>query len=170
MSWNIRLARPGDAAAMPEIELAAGRLFRDQPGTGPAGTHALSEAGQRACIARGHCLVAETRGRIVGFLTTRPHGRELAIVELDVTPAWQRRGIGIALMRGCGIDAANSGFSALTLTTFRHIPWNAPFYERLGFVEVEDLAANPRLAAELEREAEHGLPMENRVAMIRFLV
>ena len=170
MSWSIRLARAADAEALPPIERAAGALFGEQPGTGSAGTDVLSAAEQRASIARGHCLVAEADGTLVGFLTARPYGRELAVIELGVAPEWQRRGIGAALMRGCAIDAANSGFRALTLTTFRHVPWNAPFYARLGFVEVEELGAHPRLATELAREAEHGLPAENRVAMIRFLV
>ncbi len=53
-----------------------------------------------------------------------------------MSPAFQQRGIGGGLMRACMIDARNSGFCALTLTTFRDVAWNAPFYSRLGFFEV----------------------------------
>ncbi|WJY17522.1 GNAT family N-acetyltransferase [Alteriqipengyuania flavescens] len=167
--WNIRLARAADAEALPDIEAAAGALFRDVDDIGTAGTHAISTDAQRAYIARGHCLVAEADGRIVGFVTCRPEGRELAMVELDVHPDHQKKGIGAALVRGCLIDAANAGFSAVTLTTFRHVPWNAPFYARLGFVEVEHLDTHPRLEAEIAQEIAHGLPAEKRVAMIKFL-
>ena len=66
-------------------------------------------------------------------------------------------------------DARNSGYSAITLTTFRDLPWNGPFYARLGFEEVTALDAHPRLAGELALEADHGLPVERRCAMIHFL-
>ena len=29
--------------------------------------------------------------------------------------------------------AAGNGYASVTLTTFRDVPWNMPFYERLGF-------------------------------------
>lgn len=67
------------------------------------------------------------------------------------------------------IDAGNQGFSALTLTTFRDIPWNAPFYTRLGFVEVEDVESHARLADLLDKEAKAGSAYDSRIAMIRFL-
>jgi len=120
-------------------------------------------------IARGHCLVAEEGGELVGFLASQPFGRELHVWELDVVPAHQGKGIGAALLRGAMIDAGNAGFAALTLTTFRDIPWNAPFYAKLGFEEVTALDAHPRLAGELAVETDSGLPANMRCAMIRFL-
>jgi hypothetical protein len=51
---------------------------------------------------------------------------------------------------------------ALTLTTFRHVAWNAPFYARYGFVELP-ADSDGRLKAILIRETAHGLP--NRCAM-----
>jgi len=73
------------------------------------------------------------------------------------------------MIRACGIDAGNAGFSALTLTTFRDVPWNAPFYARLGFVEIAEPEEHLRLSSELENEARAGLKPAQRVAMIRFL-
>jgi hypothetical protein len=49
------------------------------------------------------------------------------------------------------------------------LPWNAPFYARLGFEEVSALDAHPRLAGELANEVDDGLPVERRCAMICFL-
>ena len=167
--WHLRLARPGDAAAMLAIELAAGALFRDYPETGDAGTYAIPEAEQRRHIARGHCLLATVDDAIVGFITCRSYRRELDIVELDVHPAHQRRGIGGGLLRAALIDARNCGFRAVTLTTFRNIPWNAPFYARHGFGEISDLQSHARLSAAIAREAAHGLPEKERVAMIAYL-
>lgn len=88
---------------------------------------------------------------------------------MDVQPDFQKRGIGAGLVRACLIDARNSGFQAVTLTTFKDVPWNAPFYARLDFEEVTALDAHPRLAGELANEADNGLPIERRCAMICFL-
>jgi predicted N-acetyltransferase YhbS len=88
---------------------------------------------------------------------------------MSVHPDFQKRGIGAGLLRASIIDARNSGFRALTLTTFRDVSWNAPFYARIGFEEVTALDAHPRLAAELALEADNGLPADRRCAMICFL-
>lgn len=120
-------------------------------------------------IEKGHCLVAQSNGSVIGFLASQPFSRELHIWELDVAPDHQRCGIGAALLRASMIDARNSGFAALTLTTFRDVPWNAPFYAKLGFAEVLDIEAHTRLTEVLASEARNGLPAERRCAMIRFL-
>jgi len=43
--------------------------------------------------------------------------------------------------------AARRGLPALTLITFRGVPWNAPYYERLGFRELVPAELTPGLAA-----------------------
>jgi GNAT superfamily N-acetyltransferase len=106
---------------------------------------------------------------MAGFLVAERFSRELHIWEMDVTPEFQRRGIGSGLMRAAQIDARNTGITALTLTTFRDVAWNAPFYARLGFEEVTALDAHPRLAGELANEIDDGLPADQRCAMICFL-
>ncbi len=88
---------------------------------------------------------------------------------MDVASQWQRQGIGAILVRACGVDAVNAGFAALTLTTFRKVPWNAPFYAWLGFVEIMEPETHHRLEAELDSEERAGLRRDQRVAMIRFL-
>ena len=168
--FTIRLAREEDADFLPDIELAAGALFRTIEGLeGVAGMHAIPAAEQRRLIAKGHCLVACSGDRLVGFLSTEPHGRELSIREFSIHPDAQRRGLGSVLLRACAIDAHNSGFRAITLTTFTDVPWNAPFYARHGFETVLDLDAHPRLKADIAQEVDHGLPREQRCAMIKFL-
>ena len=168
--WSLRLARQADAGHMPAIEARAGRLFETVEGlAGIAGQQTVPVERLQRYIRKGHCLVAHVGGAMAGFLVNEPFGRELHIWEFNVDPVHQRRGIGAGLVRACIIDAGNAGFRAVTLTTFRDVPWNAPFYARLGFVEVTALDAHPRLAGELAVEADHGLPAERRCAMIRFL-
>lgn len=167
MSWSLRLARPEDAAAMPGIERAAAVAFADEPSVDPARTR--SQADYARLIRRGHSLAAHVGEAMAGFLVAQPFSRELHIWEMDVAPAFQRRGIGSGLVRAAMIDARNTGFRALTLTTFRDLAWNGPFYARLGFEEVTALDAHPRLAGELANEVDDGLPADRRCAMICFL-
>jgi hypothetical protein len=56
---------------------------------------------------------------------------------------------------------------ALSLTTFREVQWNGPYYERLGFTVLAPAEWGPELAALMAGEAEHGLDPEHRIAMVR---
>ena len=165
--WSLRLARPADAESMPEIERAAAVAFAGEAGIDPARTRSTTEFAR--LIRKGHCLSAFAGEAMAGFLVAEPFRRELHVWEMDVHPAFQRRGIGAGLVRAAQIDARNAGFKALTLTTFRDLVWNAPFYARLGFEEVTALDAHLRLAGELANEADDGLPIKRRCAMICFL-
>jgi GNAT superfamily N-acetyltransferase len=44
--------------------------------------------------------------------------------------------IGAALLDAVAERARAAGLDGLSLSTFREAPWNAPYYRRLGFVEV----------------------------------
>jgi len=58
---------------------------------------------------------------------------------------------------------------AMTLTTFRDVPWNAPFYRSMGFALIGPGELDPRLAGLLAKEASMGMPAERRCAMRRTL-
>jgi hypothetical protein len=45
----------------------------------------------------------------------------------------------------------------LTLTTFRAVPWNLPFYAWLGFVEIPCETLRPELAGLVAEEAHEAL-------------
>lgn len=168
--WSLRLARPEDAEHLPAIETAAAALFATLPELAHIAAGDVIPADRhRRLIRKGHCLTACVGDQPVGFIATEPFSRELHLWEMSVDPAFQQGGIGAGLLRACMVDARNSGFRALTLTTFRDVPWNGPFYARIGFEEVTALDAHPRLAAELALEADNGLPIERRCAMICFL-
>lgn len=73
----------------------------------------------------------------VGFaLVEMLTGNEPHLEEIDVHPAHGRRGVGSALVRTVCEWATRSGFRDITLTTFRDVAWNMPFYARLGFAEL----------------------------------
>ena len=165
MCASIRLATKHDAAALPEIEQSAGSLFRTLPELSWIADEPIGEPDEfLPLIEAGTVWVAEVEGAgIVGELRANIAGDALHILELAVSHAFQQRGIGRALIVAAQVWARTRGLHALTLTTFRHVAWNAPFYARYGFVELSDAELDQRLAAILRSEAEHGLP--NRCAM-----
>jgi hypothetical protein len=77
------------------------------------------------------------------------------------------RRLGAALIEHLGAIALAEGRPALTLTTFRDVPWNAPYYERLGFAVVEPAEQGPELAALVAHEAATIPGEAPRVAMRR---
>jgi GNAT superfamily N-acetyltransferase len=101
----------------------------------------------------------------LGFASTEVLGNGLHLWELAVRFEAQRQGAGRALLMAVSADARARGLPAVTLTTFRDIRWNAPFYARLGFVEVPWGHAGARLAALETHEAGLGLDVANRCAM-----
>lgn len=103
----------------------------------------------------------------MGFLAARREGTRLHIDELDVQQDMQGRGLGRRLVSHVTEWARGNGFSALSLTTFRNVAWNAPFYASCGFEEWPEAAAPASIQAILRAEAAKGL--KDRCAMrLRF--
>ncbi len=163
----IRPARPDDLAKLPAVEASAATTFLAAPGLAwLAESEAISADRHIELLENGITLVAEVDGVVVGFVCSEPLGNCLHIRELSVRHASQGKGIGLSLLEELASRAVVLGWTRLTLTTFRDLPWNAPFYARLGFVEPPAEALSPELRAQLHREALHGLPPERRCAMV----
>ena len=84
-------------------------------------------------------------------------------------PDHARRGIGRQLIEHAAGWARDHGYPALTLTTFRDVIWNAPYYERLGFRVLTADEFTPGLRRISSREAELETARHPRVAMRREL-
>jgi GNAT superfamily N-acetyltransferase len=84
---------------------------------------------------------------------------------MSVRSDQQRKGIGRNLIKAAEHWARSRHLAGLSLTTFRDVPWNAPFYRSCGFHHV-DPQFFPALQATLEAERQAGLPIEQRCAMI----
>ena len=153
---------------MIDIERSAAQSFRKVRGLawiadGPV----LGEAVHLSRILRDMCWVVVDDGDSpVGFLSAETAAeRELHIREMSVASAFQGRGAGRALLKTTIEWAAAHDFAALTLTTFRDVPWNAPFYGRLGFEMLSASNLNVRLATLLRQEVEDGFAEGSRCAM-----
>jgi predicted N-acetyltransferase YhbS len=87
--------------------------------------------------------------------------------EIDVHPEHGRRGLGRRLVCAVCRWAAANGYSWVTLSTFRDVPWNMPFYARLGFEEIPPEELSSALLSVIEDETRRGLDPSRRVAMRR---
>lgn len=105
----------------------------------------------------------------VGYLVAEPVDGCLHVEQVSVHPRAARRGFGRALVEHVAGLARAGGVPALTLTTFAEVPWNAPYYERIGFRVVPDAELTPGLRRIVDAEAAVGLDRWPRVVMRRDL-
>lgn len=103
----------------------------------------------------------------IGYLLVEELDGRAHIEQVTVHPAHARRGIGAALIDEADRWAAERGLAGLTLTTFANVPWNAPYYARLGFTLLPESKWDAGIRSRVSREAEHGLDAWQRVVMER---
>ena len=154
----IRPAEPADLPLLPVLEAAADGMFAAAGLVLPPSVGAVEDLRAAA-----HLLVA---GRPpVGFLRLEVVDGLAHVEQPAVLPAATGRGTGSALLASAADWARGEGFAALTLTTFRDVPWNGPFYRRRGFRELAE--PGPRLRAVRAAEAAAGLDaLAPRTAMV----
>lgn len=152
LNITVRPTRPGDVTALPAIERAAGERFRDYPELAWLAEGEVISAEQHLDYAeRGLSWLALANDQPVGFILAELHASSLFIVELSVHLDWQGKGIGRRLIACVADQARKRGLASLTLTTFRDVPWNAPFYARLGFEMITTLTPELRENAKKRR-------------------
>ncbi|WP_217238928.1 GNAT family N-acetyltransferase [Streptomyces sp. AC555_RSS877] len=161
--------RPATAAELPllqDIERAAGAPFRglgmaavaeDEP-PAPDVLERYRRAG-RAWVA------VDEVDRPVAYLLCEPVDGALHVEQVSVHPDAARRGVGRALLAYAADRAREEGLAGLTLTTFAEVPWNAPYYSRLGFRVLDEAELTPGLRAVRAHERELGLDRWPRVCM-----
>lgn len=106
-------------------------------------------------------------GAPAGFIALDVLGDRAYLEQLSVHPDHQRRGLGRALVEEACERFRARGAAEIWLTTYAHVPWNAPFYERCGFRVVPQADCNAELQAVLEQQRSALPHPEQRVAMVR---
>ncbi len=167
LAYETTLARKRDVSIIPGIELAAAALLADHA---PEAILAETSSQQELenAQANGHLWVALADDVPVGFAQIELlEPGAVHLKEIDVLPDYGRRGLGRKLVMTVCEWAAHSGYESVTLTTFRDVAWNMPFYTRLGFAEIPDKELTVALLEILHVEASRGLDPARRVAMRR---
>ncbi len=169
-NMTIRLARPGDLAMLASVERAAASVFATVGMVWIADGGTLSLDDLESWQRDGTLWVAVDGADVpVGFLAAHEFDGALFIAELDVVPEQQGRGLGRLLLQAAHDYARAQGYSAMTLTTYRDIAWNGPFYKRFGFMELQPGPEFPRHAAKLAAETAAGHDPAQRCMMLMAL-
>lgn len=166
-----RPARPGDLEALRAVETAAGEAFRALGMDRVADDAPPPTAVLAGALERGGLWVVGPGGdhRPVAYLMDDVVDGEAHLEQVSVHPDHARRGIGARLVEHLVDRARAAGRSAVTLTTYADVPWNAPYYARRGFRALADDELGPGLRAIRRAEAARGLDRWPRVAMRREL-
>jgi GNAT superfamily N-acetyltransferase len=119
---------------MAAVEVAAARRFHFIGMPDIAEGEPTDAAAVLERIDAGHAYVAtDETGACVGFAFYRLlDARRLYLEELDVAPSHAGQRIGARLIERIMMRAARDGFAEVVLSTFRDVPWNAPYYARVG--------------------------------------
>jgi GNAT superfamily N-acetyltransferase len=162
----IRAARLDELAQLIAIELAAGEQFRslgmdrvadDDPGS-------TDELASYAELGRAF-VAADATDRPIGYLLVDVVDGAAHIEQLSVHPRHARQRIGRTLIEQATRWALSQGLDCMTLTTFVDVPWNGPYYERLGFRYLTPEEETPALRSIRERERALGLDAWPRACM-----
>jgi len=163
-----RAATPADVPRCAAIEDAAGEMFAEVGVAEIAADPEPSAETISGYVAAGRAFVTvDGDDRPVAYAMVDWVDGDVHIEQLSVDPVVARRGIGAQLLGYVHEWAARNGARAVTLTTFRDVPWNAPYYARLGYRVLADGEAGAGLADVRTAEARAGLDRWPRVAMRR---
>jgi GNAT superfamily N-acetyltransferase len=117
-----------------------------------------------------HLLIAANRfDQPIGFVGGEYLNGNFHIVEISVAKEFQGKGVGKALMTAMVQQVSREGYKSITLTTYKNLPWNGPWYSRMGFFEVNAQDMGKEYLDILASEAQHGLDLRSRCVMRKIL-
>jgi GNAT superfamily N-acetyltransferase len=168
-SYRIERGTAAQIALLPELERTAGARFREigMAQVADGGTTPLAILRERAETGQLYLALGQSQAP-AGFLIWSPKDGLAYIEEVSVHPAHAGHRLAARMIDRLA-DDVRGRFPALTLTTFRDVPWNAPYYASLGFRELPFADAGPDHLASWRHQESSGLDMATRLFMIRHL-
>ena len=165
--YQIRLAKFHELSLLNDIEQSASTIFQNTKYALETNQECLSlELCQQQQSKNLIWVAVDEQKQLVGFAVILIVDNLAHLHELSVTPQHGRKGIGSKLVKEIINWAKQANFKAITLSTFSDIPWNAPFYKKLGFDKIKEEEIGQELKIIRLKEAELGLPIEDRILMI----
>lgn len=162
----IRAARPDDLPELRAVERAAGLAFRSIGMDAVADDEPLPVDELAAYQSDGRAWVyTDDDDRPVAYLLVAVVDGHAHIEQVSVRPEHARRGVGRRLIDIAREWARARDLPALSLTTYADVPWNAPYYARLGFKVLPPDELTAGLRALRADEAAKGLDAWPRVTM-----
>jgi len=167
MTYSIREINPADIEKLIEVEKSAAQAFLNLPELAwIAQSPVLPAHIHLEWIAHGYAFaVVNKQNEPIAFLYAQKQAQDFYILEFDVSRDFQKQGIGRQLIEYAIDYATKQGYESVTLTTFVHVVWNRPFYEKLGFQIIHDSDLPVYLKTILDHEVTSGFSRETRCAM-----
>ena len=166
-SLSIRPAGLADLDDLATLEVAAGQVFCSI-GMPEVAEHAPDMNALRNCQKLGQIWVAEVNVEVAGYIVAIVVDGNAHIEQVSVSPAYAPQGIGRRLMGHIEAWGRDHELPATTLTTFRDVPWNGPYDQRLGYRMLKVSEIGTELAAAIEHESSlPGIDGSLRCAMIK---
>jgi ribosomal protein S18 acetylase RimI-like enzyme len=163
---SVRPARPVEFQVLNEIERIADRRYA------AVGLEIVLGMPQ-AALARLHegavWVATDINDVPIGFLLAGTVDSFSYIDQISVLPAHGRKGIGSALMATALARAQTTPARAIILSTYRAVPWNQPFYQGHGFVEMPESEWTEEIHDARRLEAQQGHDLARRLFMWRML-
>ena len=166
MTYQTRNGRHGDLEQLREIERSAGQAFAEFDMQAIADDEPPSvEALAEYCDSNRLWVATDDQDIPVAYLVAELVDGCAHIEQVSVHSDHAGHGLGRLLIDRLTQWANERGLSALTLTTFSEVPWNRPYYERLGFRVLSPDDLTPGVRAVRQQEAKLGLDAWPRVSM-----
>lgn len=165
--FAVRPAEAKDAPLLPAVERSAAQKFLQFPNLAWLANGDTQSVEQHSdYIKRGLEWVAVDAANLpIAFINGSLDKTVFHIHEISVESSHQGKGIGRGLVAMAKQWAIISDCSAITLTTFRNMPWNEGFYRSMGFRTLESWELTPALENITKNEADAGLLIQERCAM-----
>ncbi len=163
----IRLARHGEAERIADIEVGSLPKYRALPDFAERFVGFVARPEKYApFVEDGRAFVAVDQWDWpMGFSAVDEMDGEAYLAELAVDFDYQGRGLGRRLIAAACDWARICGYRSMLLSTFKDVPWNAPYYARQGFrILAPDEHSKPGIKRQRDHEAEF-LDLETRVFM-----
>ncbi len=164
-AYKIRNATPSEFPTLASVEMEAGKKFI---GKGII-DDTVDFTVKPEKFDYGFSVVAATEDEIAGFIQLVWVDRFLHIEEVSVLPAHQNQGIAAALIAHALDLARQKDGLGVTLSTFRDVSWNGPYYSKLGFEEVSAVGLGEDYTEMRQEEHDAGLDITARCLMIYHL-
>lgn len=166
---RIRLASPDDVPKVAPLELAAGEVFRTIGMDAIANDPPIADSILLQAVEDRRLWVAVEYGALKAYLLGDYLPQSLHIDQVSVHPNAAHRGLGALMIESVSADPRSKRLGLLTLTSFRDVPWNAPYYERIGFVHIDEPDWPEGVAEKIAAERAQGLDAWPRVVMQRVI-
>lgn len=162
---RIRPATDADLERLVVVEVEAGQLFHTV-GMAEVAADVPRVEDLREAAEEGRLWVTDVGSVVAGYVSAEVLDGNAHVAQVSVAPDHAGRGLGRAMIEHVEEWGRAAGRPATTLTTFRDVPWNGPYYRRLGYAVMAPEDVGPELARTMAHEASlPGIDASLRCAM-----